>query len=353
MLPDLPRNFRIDSSEIPDEAVIFGGSAGMRAIRDKIECVLDNDIPVLIQGESGTGKELVAKFLHTRSNRCHTPFVKLNCAAIPARLLEKELLVLQSGYFAGARKSNLDLAASADEGTLFLDEIGDLDLAFQAKLHRLLHDRCRAQNESPEDWTAGFRFIFATNIDLETGAERRAFHQDLLSRIDVVRLHLLALRERKEDIPQLCEFFMQRLSKKLGKTAQQLAPSTIELLMEWDWPGNLRELENWIARVLILGSAEALCAELSRQVETSKSVRRRGLDPDECGDTSTHPVAVETRSVILKALQANGWSRRKTAQELNISYRSLLHRLGDSGVQHRRRSHRAMPRILPDRGDGD
>jgi two-component system, NtrC family, response regulator AtoC len=341
MPTDLVQSFRIDPAELPSEAVIFGASAAMRDVHGQIERIVHNDLPVLIRGESGTGKEVVAKFLHARSYRREAPFVKVNCAAIPEKLLESELLGYEKGSFTGASESKKGLVELASGGTLFLDEIGDMDWALQTKLLHLLQDGQYSRVGGSKGHQARVRVICATNGDLEKAVEKRVFREDLFYRIDVINLHLSPLRERKDDIPQLCEHFLEKLAKKFHKTAPELTPGALHLLQQWSWPGNVRELENWIARVIILGDDQAAGGELSRHMAHSAE----GLHPrnGHLKEASRQAASTAARSVILRVLQANRWNRRKTAEELNISYRSLLYKLREAGLPQRRRSHKGLP----------
>jgi two-component system, NtrC family, response regulator AtoC len=343
MLTELKQSFRIDPAELPGEAVIFGSTPGMREIRSRIDSILSSDLPVLIQGESGTGKEVVARFLHTRSSRREAPFVKLNCAATPASLLESELFGVEKGSFAGASENRPGLVEVADGGTLFLNEIGDISLELQGKLLRLLRDGSYTRIGGREKRTGRVRIVCATNVHLLEAVETGAFREDLFYRIDVVSLRLSPLRDRKNDIPQLCEYLLQKLSRQFHRDIPRLHPVTLHLLKQWDWPGNLRELENWIARAIILGDDEAPGAELRRQLEmpdgfADRQPRMRSLK------AATHrPTSVVTKTLILNALQANRWNRRKTAEELNMSYRALLYKLRDVGLPQRRRRQRGRP----------
>jgi two-component system, NtrC family, response regulator AtoC len=346
MLTELKQSFRIDPAELPGEAVIFGSTLGMREIRSKIDSILSSDLPVLIQGESGTGKEVVARFLHTRSSRREAPFVKLNCAATPANLLESELFGFEKGSFAGASENRPGLVEIADGGTLFLNEIGEISLELQGKLLRLLRDGSYTRIGGREKRTGRVRIVCATNVHLLEAVEAGAFREDLFYRIDVVSLRLSPLRDRKNDIPQLCEYLLQKMSRQFQRSIPRLHPVTLHLLKQWDWPGNLRELENWIARAVILGDDEAPGAELRRQLEmpdgfTDRESRRSPLK------AATHrTTSVVTSALILKALQANRWNRRKTAEELNMSYRALLCKLRDVGLPQRRRRQRGRPPAL-------
>jgi two-component system response regulator AtoC len=343
MSTSLDRSFRVDPAELPGQTVIFGGTPVMREIRSRIDSVLSVDLPVLIQGESGTGKELIARFLHARSSRRDAPFVKLNCSAIPANLLESELFGFDKGALKGANGDRPGLIEIAEGGTLFLNEIGDMNLDLQGKLLRLLEDGSFTRIGGREKRLGHIRVVCATNIDLQEAVELGTFREDLFYRINVVSLRPLPLRDRKTDIPQLCDYFLQKLSRQFRRNMPQLRPVTFELLQQWDWPGNLRELENWIARAIILGDDEALGAELKRRLEMPNGLAGREARLGSLKDATDRATSAVTSALILKALQANRWNRRKTAEELNMSYRALLYKLRDVGIPQRRRSHRGRP----------
>ena len=315
----------------------------MREIRSRIDAVLSVDLPVLIQGESGTGKEVIAGFLHARSSRRDAPFVKLNCTAIPASLLESELFGSYKGYVKGTSGDRPGLIEVAEGGTLFLNEIGDMNLDLQGKLLRFLQDGSFSRTDGCEKRLGRIRVVCATNIDLQKAVELGTFREDLFYRINVVSLRLSPLRDRKSDIPQLCEYFLQKLSRQFRRNIPQLRPVTLQLLKQWDWPGNLRELENWIARAIILGDDEALCAELKHRLETPNGWAGRQPRMGSLKEATDRATSTVTGALILKALQANRWNRRKTAEELNMSYRALLYKLRDVGIPRRRRSPRGRP----------
>ena len=343
MNTSLDRGFRVDPAELPGEAVIFGSTPAMREIRKKIDCVLSSELPVLIQGESGTGKEVIARFLHMRSSGHDAPFVKLNCGAIPANLLESELFGFKRGSFKGASEDRPGLVEIAEGGTLFLNEIGEMNLDLQGKLLRLLQDGSFMRIGGRSERLERVRVVCATNIDLQEAIELGTFREDLFNCINVVSLRPSPLRDRKSDIPHLCEYLLQKLSRQFQRNPPQLNPDTLQLLKQWDWPGNLRELENWIARAIILGDDEALGAELKRQIEMPNASASRQPRSGSLKEATNRATSTVASALILKALQANRWNRRKAAQVLNISYRALLYKLRDVGVPRRRKSHRGRP----------
>ncbi len=344
MMPaDLDRSFRVDPADLPGEAIIFGSTPAMREIRSKIDCVLSSDLPVLIQGESGTGKEVIARFLHTRSNRHDAPFVKLNCAAIPASLLESELFGYERGSSDGAAGDRLGLIEMADGGTLFLDEIAEMGWELQGKLLRFLQDGSFKRFGGSNERHGRIRVICASNIDLQRAVDSGTLREDLFFRIEVVTLHLSALRDRKSDIPQLCEYLLRKLSRQFRRRIPQLNPVTLHLLKQWDWPGNLRELENWVARAVILGDDEALSAELKRQVDSAGKNDIGQTDFDRSNGLSSQSASTAAATAILRVLQANNWDKRKTAKDLKVSYRALLGELRDLGDGRRRKGNRGFP----------
>ena len=343
MSTDLEQSFRIDPADLPSEAVIFGSTPAMREVRDRIDCVRSSDLPVLIYGESGTGKEVIARFLHAHSNRRDAPFVKLSCAAVPASLLESELFGCEKGSHREAEVDRPGLVEIAGGGTLLLDEIADMNWEMQGKLLRFLDDGSFTRFGGTTELRGRIRVVCATNKDIHEAIDSGTFREDLFSRIEGVTLHLSALRDRRSDIPLLCEHFLQKLSRQFRRSIPRLNPATLQLLKQWDWPGNLRELENWIARTIILGDDEAVGAELRRQLETVNGFAGRQPRLGSLKEACKRATSSVTGALILRALRANRGNRRKAAEELNMSYRALLYKLRDVGLPQRRRSHRGQP----------
>src|ERR1700681_4260119 len=244
----------------------FSHSERMVEVRDLIERVADTDVTVLIRGETGTGKELVARALHTSSPRHDKPFVKVNCAALPAELLESELFGFERGAFTGAIQNKPGKFEFANHGTMFLDEIGDMSFQLQAKLLQVLQDGEFSRLGGKHDVHVDVRVVAATNQDLEHAVASGQFREDLFFRLNVVSIVLPALRDRREEIPTLTEHFLKKYSVQYHKPYMELSAETMRLLHDYDWPGNIRELENLITRAVVLGSEAAIQKEIGRGI---------------------------------------------------------------------------------------
>jgi DNA-binding NtrC family response regulator len=339
---DLHQGFRVDPAELPSEEVIFGCTRAMSEVRAGIARVLDADFPVLLQGERGTGKDLVSRFLHARSSRNEGPFVKLSCAAIPQRLLESELLGSEEASASGATEVRTGSIEAAEGGTLFLDEISEMGSALQRKLLHFLRDGRYFRAGSRVERQANVRIVCASNVKLDKAVKVGAFRKDLFEQMDVLGFRLSPLRERKEDIPQLWGFFAGKLGSKFGRSAPRLTPAALQVLEDWDWPGNLCELENCIARVMILGGDEKAISEGFRRQAGRTSLPHGRHERNGRSKLAARQTAAE--AMIVRVLQANHWNQRKATEELKRSYRSLLYRLRKAGIQYRPRSRRAFPR---------
>jgi two-component system, NtrC family, response regulator AtoC len=335
---DLCANFRLDPSSLPPEDVLFGSTPAMQEVLETIARTCDTEIPILIRGETGTGKELVARYIHARSALRDAPFVKVNCAAIPYHLLESELLGYEKGAFTGANEAKPGLVELASGGTLFLDEIGDMDPALQTKILHVVQEGRYVRIGAGEERRACVRIICATNCDLEDAVSTGSFRSDLFYRIDGITLRLSPLRHRRKDIPQLCEHLREKFAKRFARHAAPLSEITLHLFSKWQWPGNIRELENWIMREVVLGLHEALSFEIQRQCAAARY--RTGAQGWEgpLKQASRESARAAEQAVILKQLEANHWNRRRTAKELNISYRSLLYKLREAGLPSARRN---------------
>lgn len=243
---------RILREEIIQKYVMIGDSVPMKALRQQIAFAAPTNARILIYGENGTGKELVAHLLHLNSLRKDRRFVELNCAAIPEELIESELFGHVKGAFTGATTDKQGKFELADGGTLFLDEVGDMSLKTQSKVLRALEEQTLEVVGSAEQKSIDVRVIAATNKNLELEIEKGNFREDLFYRLNVIPFQVPPLRERKEDIPLLCDYFLDDFSKRYAIKRKQLTPSALSLMMEYDWPGNIRELKNMIERLLIM-----------------------------------------------------------------------------------------------------
>jgi len=319
-------------SNLPPEEIIFGQSAAMQPLRQLISKILGADLPVLIDGENGTGKGLLAQYIHSRSAFSSGSFIKINCAAIPGTLLESELFGHEKGAFTGAATSKVGGVEMAERGTLFLDEIADLDLSLQAKILQLLQDGQFRRMGDTTERRANTRVICATSRKLEGEIESGRFRQDLFYRINVITVRLPALRERPEDVAPLAEYFLGRVNARFERHAPPLPKEVLETLAHKEWRGNIRELENLVARYAIMGSLDAVKAETNLKRFSGK------LSPD--GTVPFKHIAKQAiremeSNVILKVLRDNKWNRRRAAEVLNISYRALIYKIQEAGLSQR------------------
>src|SRR6266550_1572827 len=231
---------------------VVGNSPALESVLEQVERVAPTDSTVLIQGETGTGKELIARAIHNISSRCGQSFVKLNCAAIPFDLLESELFGHEKGAFTGAIAQKIGRFELADKGTLFLDEVGDIPLALQPKLLRVLQEQEFERLGSTRTREVDVRLVAATNRDLTEMVKQGEFRSDLYYRLNVFPVRIPPLRERREDIPLLVHYFMEKYARRMGKRVETVPGATMEALVRWPWPGNVRELQNMIERGVIL-----------------------------------------------------------------------------------------------------
>jgi two-component system response regulator AtoC len=342
--PVRQRPFSADCAHAP--GMLFSGqSRKMRLVEDMIDHVADTDITVLIRGESGTGKELVARTLHARSGRAQRGFVKVNCAALPAELLESELFGYERGAFTGAEKRRLGKFELADGGTIFLDEISEVHPSLQAKLLQVLQDGQFSRLGGETDISVDARVIAASNRNLESAVRESTFRADLFYRLNVVTISLPPLRERQEEIPFLTDFFFERYSREYGKDAKPVPSELRELLLAYDWPGNIRELENLVKRVVVLGGVEPLLLELrARSTEAPQpstwSAADSELERFLAGETDRvslkrvgrDAAQVAEARLIAQVLERTRWNRKEAAERLQISYKALLYKMKDAGL---------------------
>ncbi len=323
-------NDLIDIHELPPDNVVFGHSPLMAIVRSKIQMAAATDVPVLLQGESGTGKEILARLLHLRSPRARLPWVKVMCPAIPNSLIESELFGYEKGAFTGAAMTKRGRVELADGGTLFLDEVTSLDLSVQAKLLQLLQDGSFMRVGGQETRRIDVRLISTANVDLKSRIGDGSFRLDLLYRLNAVTIDLPPLRKRIEDLPFLADYFFHMYSRVLKRTPRPLSTEMIGLMRRFDWPGNIRQLENLVRSYTVIGNEEVLAAELIPNTELDRITEIDLERPVSLKQITREATAKLEQEIIRKVLGANGGSRRRTAQWLKMSYRSLLYKLGEA-----------------------
>ena len=363
-----------------EDRAVWGNSEKMRGIAQVIEQVSDSDVTVLIRGESGVGKELVSRAIHQRSTRRNRPFVKVNCAALPAELLESELFGHERGAFTGAATTRIGKFEQADGGTLMLDEIGEMKPALQAKLLHVLQDAEFTKLGSNKRIQVDVRIVAATNRDLEKMLASGDFREDLYYRLKVIELTVPALRERPDEIPTLTDFFVARYSRKYNRPARPISDELRQLFATYEWPGNIRELENMIKRVVILQDEQLVVREIQRNMQRAAAapaavaaavplgavavvaagtlpgglpmtppayppppaeaeVDDGGADgeaPEEGGGSLAAVAKAASmkaeRAAIETTLRQVHWNRRKAAQILGVSYKTLLNKIKECGI---------------------
>jgi two-component system response regulator AtoC len=346
----------------PKHKLLFGNSERMHEVCELIDRVADTDVTVLIRGESGTGKELVARAVYASSLRRDRPFVKVNCAALPTELLESELFGFERGAFTGAIQHKPGKFEFANHGTMFLDEISEMSPPLQAKLLQVLQDGEFARLGGKHDVHVDVRIIAATNRDLERAVADGHFREDLFFRLNVVSIQMPPLRERREEIPILTEYFLKKYSVQYNKPYSTISSDTMDLFMEHDWAGNVRELENLIKRAVVLGTEAPIRKELSQGIAmaahrlallkparpvavpavpaeapappTPSAIAAAAADAGNYSlkDISRTAAREAERELIQKMLQQTRWNRKETAEILGISYKALLYKIKENGL---------------------
>src|SRR3990172_8427122 len=342
--------------------LLFSLSDRMNKVQAIVDQVANTDITVLITGESGTGKDLVAKSIHKASERAGEPFIKVNCAALPRELLESELFGFEKGAFTGAHRRKYGRFEMAQNGTIFLDEISEMHMDLQSKLLHVLQEKQYYRIGGEKEVKANCRILVATNKKLEDEVDQGRFRRDLFYRINVVNIYVPPLRDRKDDVPLLVEYFLKRYAEMYNRNSVKISPRLMEMFHEYSWPGNVRELENNIKRFVILGNEAQLISELSRKKrETShggfpieemwesraQTTRQPtpavpasgdGMQEFPLPDKSTLKEVAkiaqrkDEKELIEKVLRQTRWNRRKAAQGLDISYKALLYKIKECGL---------------------
>ena len=309
---------------------IIGNSPALEVVLEQVERVATTGSTVLIQGETGTGKELIAQAIHNISSRCGRAFVRLNCAAIPLDLLESELFGHERGAFTGAIAQKIGRFETADKGTLFLDEIGDIPPALQPKLLRVLQEQEFERLGSTRTHQVDVRLVAATNRDLTEMVNRGEFRSDLYYRLNVFPVLLPPLRERREDIPALVTHFVEILSRRMGREIEHIPPETMSALSSYQWPGNIRELQNLIERAVILSNHGVLPNPLPiAETEQRAAV---SLGASTLGATTLRD---SERTLILRTLETVGWiigGPKGAASKLGLKRTTLIHKMQKLGI---------------------
>jgi two-component system response regulator AtoC len=316
-------------------------SKKMQPIRELVAKVAVTNTTVLLRGESGVGKEVVARALHKGSPRAAKQFLKVNCAALPGELLESELFGHEKGSFTGAYRQKPGKFEAADGGTLLLDEIGEMPLRLQAKLLHVLQDGEFSRVGGEKVIDSDVRLIAATNRDLESALRTHQFREDLYYRLNVIEIRIPPLRERREEIPVMVDYFLRKFNAQFARTVE-IPQETVRVFLEYHWPGNLRELENAIKRIVVLGSARTVQQEMLANLNHGNgngngSVATAAVSVSSEGPVSLKDIARQAardaeRVAIKEVLDRVHWNRAKAARLLQISYKALLYKIVQCGL---------------------
>lgn len=332
------RNLEVENRSLKKELVkeysfqnMVGNSQAMHLIFDMVKRVSQTPTNVLVTGESGTGKEVVAKAIHYNGPLKDKPFVTINCGAIPENLMESEMFGHKKGSFTGAVTDKAGLFEVADSGTLFLDEVGELPLTIQVKLLRAIQERVIRRVGATDDMKVEVRIIAATNRNLEEMVQKGTFRQDLFYRLNVINIKTPSLRERRDDIPLLAGHFLKKYNERLNKNIGGISTEAMEILKKYDYPGNVRELENLIERTVALeGGAMILPESLPPMVNTSSGRKMASSNEIEIGDDGVDLDKVMgqiEKELLVKAIHAAGGVKKRAAKLLHISFRSMRYRI--------------------------
>jgi two-component system response regulator AtoC len=337
--PSEPVDTYQSMEQLGDDLFFIAASPAMRKIRAQVEQVASVNVPVLLLGESGTGKEVVARLIHKRSARASRMFLKVNCAALPADLLESELFGYEAGAFTGANRPKPGKFEICDKGTILLDEIGELPSGLQAKLLHVIQDQefSRLGSRSRIE-KVDVRILAATNVDIVTAIANKKLREDLYYRLNAFTLNLPPLRERREEIPLLLRQFMASYAGRYARTPLPLSPGLVDACMRYSWPGNLRELENFVKRYLILGDESLVRGELEGRADDTgvAAGTNRAMSGSAPGGLKSLVRSVKDEAemdAISRALAETNWNRKRAAQLLNISYKALLYKIRQYGIE--------------------
>lgn len=311
-----------------DQNEVLSTNPKVLRVKEIAKQVADTDVPVLILGESGVGKEVVARFIHASSSRHDKPFVKVNCAALPHDLLESELFGYERGAFTGALNDKPGKFELADKGTLLLDEIGEMSPHLQAKLLHVLQDSEYSRLGGKRLVRVDARVLATTNINIEEAVANGKFREDLYFRLNVIRVELPPLRERREDIPVLCNYFLYKYRERYKSTVEEVTPPLLDAFLRYDWPGNIRQLENAVKRYLILPDVAMTMADLKEPpANPSAAPVKPKEDNMSLKDVGARAAEHAEKELVLRILEETSWNRKQAARRLNICYKALLNKL--------------------------
>src|SRR5450432_1194288 len=338
-------NYTGEVEELADDVFFVAASANMRKLRSQAALVANVDIPVLMLGESGTGKEVMARLIHKLSPRAHRTFLKVNCAAVPADLLESELFGYEAGAFTGANHAKPGKFEICNKGTILLDEIGEMPPSLQAKLLHVLQDQQFSRLGSRSVIKVDVRILAATNINIPEALANKRLREDLYYRLNAFTLTIPPLRERREEIPILLKHFMSRLSEQYARPPLPFSPELLAATATYPWPGNLRELGNFIKRYLVLGDEKLAINELQPRSDGSgaqfDASPPRSNNADASGglkSLSRNAKDEAEAEAIAKALDETNWNRKQAAVLLQISYKALLYKIRQYGIAQQHKS---------------
>src|ERR1700724_2052429 len=341
------QNLPGEVEELCDDVYFVAASPAMRKIRSQAALVANVDIPVLLLGESGTGKEVVARLIHKLSPRAHRTFLKVNCAAVPADLLESELFGYEAGAFTGATHAKPGKFELCNKGTILLDEIGEMPPLLQAKLLHVLQDQTFSRLGSRTVVKVDVRILAATNINIPEALANKRLREDLYYRLNAFTLSLPPLRDRKEEIPILLKHFMSRMSESYARAPLPLSGPLMEACLRHSWPGNLRELSNFIKRYLVLGDETLAASELQPRPDGGGGQHSDGTGRSAGADSAGGLKSLSRNAkdeaeaeAIARALDETNWNRKQAAVLLKISYKALLYKIRQYGIAQSRSTHR-------------
>jgi DNA-binding NtrC family response regulator len=326
-----------DVEELGGDMFFLAASPVMRSIREQVNVIAGVDVPVLLLGESGTGKEVLSLLIHKLSPRRHRKLLKVNCAAIPGDLLESELFGYEAGAFTGATQSKPGKFELCNGGTILLDEIGEMPIALQAKLLQVLQEQKFFRLGSRTTVSVDVRIVAATNINVEEAIKAGKLRLDLYYRLNAFQIQLPPLRQRREEIPALLKHYMKRLSESYGRPPQPITERLVEACNRHPWPGNLRELHNFVKRYLILGDEARMISDLSGAKggpeQLSILSQMQGASAKDLKKLIRNLKGEAEAEAIRQALQQTNWNRKQAAELLNISYKALAYKLRQYGLE--------------------